>query len=66
MIKTCFKISTLSGVWTKDATKSVAVLEIGRKLKERLHIPPRSTLGYQVHKDTMDKTGSVSKYSYTV
>ncbi|XP_028127846.1 eukaryotic translation initiation factor 4E-1A [Diabrotica virgifera virgifera] len=53
-------------VWTADAQNSHAVLEIGSKLKERLHIPSRVTLGYQLHKDTIQKTGSVSKYSYTV
>lgn len=53
-------------VWTADALNSKAVLEIGRKLKERLHIPSRTVLGYQVHKDTMEKTGSMQKYSYTV
>ncbi|XP_030747901.1 eukaryotic translation initiation factor 4E1-like isoform X2 [Sitophilus oryzae] len=54
------------GVWTGDASKGAAVLEIGRKLKERLHISNRITIGYEVHKDTMDKTGSSSKYSYSV
>ncbi|CAH1369158.1 hypothetical protein MTP99_010634 [Tenebrio molitor] len=54
------------GVWTSDANKGNAVLEIGKKLKERLHIPPRTVLGYQVHKDTQDKSGSVTKNSYTV
>ncbi|KAG5865704.1 hypothetical protein JTB14_002695 [Gonioctena quinquepunctata] len=54
------------GVWTADAQNGTAVLEIGRKLKERLHIPPRTVLGYQVHQDTIEKTGSVSKLSYTV
>ncbi|CAH1276381.1 unnamed protein product [Diabrotica balteata] len=53
-------------VWTADARNNVAVIEIGRILKERLHIPPRVTLGYQLHTDTIQKTGSVSKYSYTV
>ncbi|CAG9771228.1 unnamed protein product [Ceutorhynchus assimilis] len=54
------------GVWTQDANNGTAVLEIGRKLKERLHIQARTIIGYEVHKDTMDKTGSSSKYSYTV
>lgn len=54
------------GIWTSDAQNGTAVLEIGKKLKERLRIPSRTTLGYQVHKDTIEKTGSISKYSYTV
>ncbi|CAG9862981.1 unnamed protein product [Phyllotreta striolata] len=53
-------------VWTADSQNSSAVLEIGRKLKDRLHIPARVVLGYQLHKDTIEKTGSVTKYSYTV
>ncbi|KAH1013573.1 hypothetical protein HUJ04_002551 [Dendroctonus ponderosae] len=54
------------GIWTSDANNGTAILEIGRKLKERLNIPQRTIIGYEVHKDTMDKTGSSSKYSYTV
>lgn len=58
--------NSLLGVWTADASNSSAVLEIGRKLKDRLRIPQKVTIGYQVHKDTMDKAGSVTKQSYTV
>ncbi|XP_015123848.1 eukaryotic translation initiation factor 4E-1A isoform X3 [Diachasma alloeum] len=52
--------------WTADATKSESVLEIGRKLKERLGIQQRQTIGYQVHKDTMVKAGSITKNTYQV
>jgi len=54
------------GIWTANANHSDAVLEIGRKLKDRLRIKIKDTIGYQVHKDTMDKAGSVTKNSYTV
>lgn len=54
------------GVWTADASNNGAVMEIGRKLKDRLNIPPKITLGYQAHADTMDKNSSVSKFTYTV
>lgn len=54
------------GVWTGDANKSTAVLEIGRKLKDRLRINPKLSIGYQIHKDTMVKAGSVTKNTYTV
>lgn len=54
------------GVWTSDAMNSAAVLEIGRKLKERLRISQKIPIGYQIHKDTMDKQGSITKNSYTV
>ncbi|XP_063985110.1 eukaryotic translation initiation factor 4E-1A-like isoform X1 [Diachasmimorpha longicaudata] len=52
--------------WTADATRSQSVLEIGRKLKERLGIHQRQTIGYQVHKDTMIKAGSATKNTYQV
>ena len=56
----------VAGVWTADGSMDKAVLEIGRKLKERLHIPPKVSIGYQLHKDTSDKTSSVTKYTYTL
>ncbi|XP_015519906.1 eukaryotic translation initiation factor 4E [Neodiprion pinetum] len=54
------------GVWTADANRGQSVLEIGRKLKERLRIAPRVQIGYQIHKDTMAKAGSVTKNTYSV
>jgi len=54
------------GLWTSDANNGTALLEIGRKLKERLRIAPKVNIGYQIHKDTMDKSGSVTKNTYTV
>jgi len=54
------------GLWTSDANNGSALLEIGRKLKERLRIAPKISIGYQIHKDTMDKSGSVTKNTYTV
>lgn len=56
----------ITGIWTADASRSNAVLEIGRKLKERLRISPKVAIGYQIHKDTMVKAGSVTKNTYTV
>lgn len=37
-----------------------------RKLKQRLNIGRNVTIGYQIHKDTMVKAGSVTKNTYTV
>ncbi|KAK4879503.1 hypothetical protein RN001_007649 [Aquatica leii] len=54
------------GLWTGDANNSTALLEIGRKLKDRLRIPQKVNIGYQAHKDTMDKSGSVTRNTYTV
>lgn len=54
------------GLWTHDAMKSEANKKIGFKLKERLKIPPKIVLGYQVHSDTMAKSGSTTKNRFTV
>nr|QBH73400.1 eukaryotic translation initiation factor 4e [Liposcelis bostrychophila] len=54
------------GLWTADAHRTQSVMEIGRKLKERLKIPKNVILGYQVHKDTAAKSGSVTKNSFQV
>ncbi|KYN36548.1 Eukaryotic translation initiation factor 4E [Trachymyrmex septentrionalis] len=54
------------GVWTSNADCADSVMEIGRKLKERLRITSKTTMGYQVHKDTMVKAGSQTKNTYTL
>nr|QBH73398.1 eukaryotic translation initiation factor 4e [Franklinothrips vespiformis] len=54
------------GVWTAHAQVANTVLEIGRRLKERLGLGSRFVLGYQMHKDTMVKTSSVTKNKYSV
>ncbi|KAJ8876377.1 hypothetical protein PR048_020822 [Dryococelus australis] len=53
-------------VWTANAKNQQAVLEIGCKLKSRLNIPPESHICYQVHEDTMVKSGSMTKNTYTL
>ncbi|KAK9888400.1 hypothetical protein WA026_000651 [Henosepilachna vigintioctopunctata] len=53
-------------VWTADANNGPAILEIGKKLKERLHLPGRMQLGYQIHHDLMAKNSSVTKNCYTL
>uniref|UniRef100_A0A1B6DE09 eIF-4F 25 kDa subunit n=1 Tax=Clastoptera arizonana TaxID=38151 RepID=A0A1B6DE09_9HEMI len=55
-------------LWTSDSSssKSEGVIYIGKKIKERLKIAPKATIGYQIHKDTMEKAGSVAKNTYTV
>ncbi|XP_074647516.1 eukaryotic translation initiation factor 4E-like [Tubulanus polymorphus] len=54
------------GLWTHDATKNAATLDIGKKLKERLNIPNKLPIGYQAHTDTMSKSGSTTKNRFTV
>jgi len=55
-------------VWTADASKAKCegVIAIGKKLKERLRIGPKMQIGYQIHKDTMEKSGSIARNTYTV
>ncbi|XP_033219433.1 eukaryotic translation initiation factor 4E-like [Belonocnema kinseyi] len=53
-------------LWTGDASSSQSIMEIGRKLKERLRITSKVTIGYQIHKDTMVKAGSMTKNTYMV
>lgn len=54
------------GIWTSNADSADSVMEIGRKLKERLRITSKTTMGYQVHKDTMIKAGSQTRNTYTL
>ncbi|XP_043472144.1 eukaryotic translation initiation factor 4E-1A-like [Leptopilina heterotoma] len=53
-------------LWTGNANSSQSIMEIGRKLKERLRITSKVTIGYQIHSDTMVKTGSMTRNTYTV
>lgn len=52
------------GVWTADTSKQHANIEIGRKIKEQLGI--QGKIYFQVHRDTMVKHSSATKYLYTV
>ncbi|XP_050394380.1 eukaryotic translation initiation factor 4E [Patella vulgata] len=54
------------GLWTKDSTRGEANVEIGKKLKERLNIPTKISIGFQVHDDTISKSGSTTKNRYQV
>ncbi|XP_071455670.1 eukaryotic translation initiation factor 4E-like [Hetaerina americana] len=53
------------GLWTANYSNDTSVKEIGRKLKERLRIGPKVTIGYQIHKDTQNKSSSAAKNTYT-
>lgn len=54
------------GVWTGNGANREGTLHIGKTLKERLQIPPRVQLGYQLHDDSMSKTGSVTRNKWSV
>lgn len=51
-------------VWTANGTKRDAVMEIGRKLKERLGLG-KFQINYYLHADTIVKIGSAAKITYS-
>nr|XP_054773845.1 eukaryotic translation initiation factor 4E-like [Lytechinus pictus] len=53
-------------MWTGDWRKEDSITNIGRKFKDRLGLPHKYTIGFEAHKDTMTKTGSMAKSLYTV
>ncbi|XP_015438577.1 PREDICTED: eukaryotic translation initiation factor 4E-1A-like isoform X1 [Dufourea novaeangliae] len=54
------------GVWTANASSEHSVIEIGRKLRERLKITSKVSIGYQIHKDIMLKVGNQTKNAYVI
>ncbi|XP_055841245.1 eukaryotic translation initiation factor 4E1 isoform X3 [Episyrphus balteatus] len=52
-------------IWTADGNNEEATLEIGHKLKDSLRLS-KSTLQYQLHKDTMVKQGPSVKPRFTL
>ncbi|KAJ9581274.1 hypothetical protein L9F63_023546 [Diploptera punctata] len=54
------------GLWTADGLKGQSIMKIGEKLKQRLNIGRNVAIGYQIHKDTMVKSGSITKNTYTL
>ncbi|XP_073842184.1 eukaryotic translation initiation factor 4E1 isoform X1 [Musca autumnalis] len=52
-------------IWTANGNNEEAAIEIGHKLRESLRLG-RQNLHYQLHKDTMVKTGSNVKSIYTL
>uniref|UniRef100_A0A336MI82 CSON015123 protein n=1 Tax=Culicoides sonorensis TaxID=179676 RepID=A0A336MI82_CULSO len=48
-------------VWTADGNNHEAILEIGRKLKERLGLGNKWQIHYNLHSDTQNKSGSQAK-----
>ena len=53
-------------IWTANSKNCDGILNIGNKLKERLGLAPKSTIVYEAHKDSMNKSGSVAKFRITV
>lgn len=49
------------GIWTSDTNRGDAITEIGRKLKDRLRITPKTVIGYHPH--AVEKPNSAPLYS---
>jgi len=54
------------GLWLGDSSQGESIMTIGRKTKDRLGIEKKTTLGFEAHQDTMNKSGSTAKNRYFV
>jgi len=52
------------GIWTRDAEEQEKNMVIGRGLREKLGLPKQVQLGFQAHKDTITKYGSITPNKY--
>ncbi|EDW00190.1 eukaryotic translation initiation factor 4E1 [Drosophila grimshawi] len=64
VVNTRIKNSKIS-IWTANGSDEAAVLEIGGKLRDGLHIDSSYELRYQLHTDNMANSKSVVKTIYT-
>jgi len=53
-------------IWTRNAEDQDNNLTVGRGLRERLGLHKQIQLGFQVHKDTATKYGSITRNKYVV
>ena len=51
-------------IWTRNAEDQENNLVVGRGLREKLGLPKQMQLGFQVHKDTITKYGSITRNKY--
>ena len=54
----------VAGIWTRDAEEQEKNMVIGRGLREKLGLPKQVQLGFQAHKDTITKYGSITPNKY--
>merc|ERR1712212_862308 len=54
------------GMWLGDSTVGESIITVGKKVKERLNIENQVTLGFEVHQDTMKRSGSTAKNRFVV
>lgn len=53
-------------IWTSDGQNRATIMEIGMKLKQRLNLPEKLIISYQLHNDTMVKSGSTVKSQFNI
>jgi len=53
-------------IWTADYKRESSLMEIGRKLKTRLHIQQRDSLSYQTHEATAKNPGPSLKPMFQI
>jgi len=51
-------------IWTRNAEDQTNNMIIGKGLRENLGLPHQMQLGFQVHKDTITKYGSITRNKY--
>lgn len=66
IINFLFSFSFFLGIWTADGLNRSAIMEIGTKMKERLHLTSKFQITYHMHKDSMIKTSSIVKSAYNL
>lgn len=54
------------GMWLGNSTAGDSIINIGKKVKERLMIDANVVLGFEAHHDTMKKSGSTARNRYMV
>lgn len=54
------------GIWCADQRNAEAIISIGKKIKERLKIDPKTTVGFEAHNDTKTKSGSTARNRFVV
>ncbi|CAG7734527.1 unnamed protein product [Allacma fusca] len=59
------KVDKIS-VWTADCRNKERILNIGRKIKERLNLEYQASMTYESHSDTQTKTSSSAKHIFVL
>ena len=53
-------------LWMSNSTKMEGIMSVGRTLKNRMGLDKHLRIGFEVHKDAMNKQGSMARNKYTL